>query len=228
MGLLSDIANGDSYDITVIRREKTSNGIKNVKDKAAKIEDSDTNESLLKMKSDGLKVPRPESQQFETLWYKDFLDKVFSSKSHTDFMEIYLRETGEDVDGDYVKFDPEEEGLDLMGSESQFQTHRDLEAEKTLDIFSEEGNQEWYFLAGLGVITMINLGGMYIIVSGLDQAIVSGVEEGFKTVQGNKGVVTGNWVLFSFAGAEMLRKTSNAFKAFGKSVKEHLKRVSPW
>lgn len=190
MGLKA-LIKGNNYDKTVIRREKTSNGFKNVKDKAAEIQDSDTGETLLKMKSDGLKIPKPDNQQFETLWYKDWLDKITSSESHTSFIEIFLKETGENADGDYIQFnaDRDEEQLELTGSEAQFQTHRDLEAEKTLDIFSSDDNQELYFLAGLGVITMINLGGMYIIVNGLDSAVVKGIKEGFKTTQA--GVAAG-------------------------------------
>lgn len=211
MGFLTNIINGDSFDTTVIRREKTSNGFKNVKDKVAEIEDPETGEKQLKMKSDGLKIPKPEAKQFETLWYKDWLDKIFRSKSHTDFMEIYLEETGEDAEGDFISFSPDQGELDFMGSESQFQTHRDLEAEKTLDIFSEEGNQEWYFLAGLGIITMINLGGMYIITNGLDQAIVSGVKEGIQTAQSSQGAVTGSWIMFAFGGRALLKKAKETF-----------------
>jgi len=210
---------GNSYDKTVIRREKTNNGFKNVKDKAAEVKDSDTNEELLKLKSDGLKIPRPQTQQFETLWYKNFVDRIFNSKSHTQFLEVFLKETGDNADGDYVVFDPDE-GLELSGNESQFQVHRDLENEKTLNIFSEEGNQEWYFLAGLGVITMINLGGMYIIVNGLDSAITQGVKEGFKTVQSNQGAVTGNWILFAFAGQQFVSKASSTISNSIEKLKE--------
>jgi len=204
MGTITNLVNGDSFDKTVIRREKTSNGFKNVKDKAAEIQDSDTKETLLKMKSDGLKVPKPDNQQFETLWYKDWMDRIFSTDSHTDFIEIYLKETGDNADGDYVEFNPDnEKELSLSGSEAQFQTHRDLEAEKTLDIFSSDDNQELYFLAGLGVITMINLGGMYIIVSGLQSSIVPGVKQGFQTVQYSAGSAqdaTGMIPVFAFIG----------------------------
>lgn len=213
---------GDSYDTTVIRREKTSNGFKNVKDKAAEVEDSDTGETLLKMKSDGLKIPKPDNQQFETLWYKDWLDKIVSSQSHTDFIEVFLRETGKDADGDYIKFNPKEERetLELSGSEAQFQTHRDLEAEKTLDIFSSDDNQELYFLAGLGVITMINLGGMYIIVSGLEQSVITGIKEGFKTVGSGAAAgkeATGMIPIFAFIGRQKIM-----------NLKETISEALPW
>jgi hypothetical protein len=223
MGLISQIANGDTFDKKILRREKQSNGRwKNRWDKAAEIEDPDTGETQLKFKSDGAIVPKPEGSQFETLWYTSFLDKLTRDVSHCDFIEVYLKDTGSSGDGDWVEFNPEggeddEADLGLVGSESQFQTHRDLESEKTLDIFSEEDNQEWYFLAGLGVITMINLGGMYIIVNGLDQAIKAGVKEGFKTVAGSKSAITGNWVLFAFMGSQAL-----------KTVKSKLSSLKPW
>lgn len=193
MGLLS----GDSYDNRIIRREKTRNGYKNVLDKAAEVEDGDTGEKQLKMKSDGLIVPKPENQKFETLWYRDFFDKLTRTKSHCDFIEIYLKD---EDDGDYVTFNPEDSGLELNGNEAQFQTHRDLENEKTLDLFSEEGNQELYFLAGLGIITMINLGGMWVIVNGLQSSVIEGIQQGFNTVQSqaeNAGDVTGNVILLT-------------------------------
>lgn len=199
------LLSGDSYDTTIIRREKTRNGFKNIKDKAAIIEDSDTGEKQLKMKSDGLIVPKPSNQEFGTLWYRDFLDKLTRTKSHCDFIEVYLKD---DDEGDFVSFQPESEELVLNGNEGQFQTHRDLENEKTLDLFSEDGNQELYFLAGLGVITMINLGGMYVIVNGLDQAIVSGVKEGFQTVQSQAqqaGEVTGNWILLTVGFSHLIQ-----------------------
>ncbi|MFB6193042.1 MAG: hypothetical protein ABEK00_02225 [Candidatus Nanohaloarchaea archaeon] len=212
---------GDSYDTRVLRREKTSNGFKNRWDKVAEKKDSDTKEKQLKFKSDGTVIPKPENYEFETLWYRDWIDKLIpGGKSHTDFIEVYLKESGEGADGDFVQFNSEKGELEASGNESQFQTHRDLEAEKTLDIFSEDDNQQWYFLAGLGVITMINLGGMYIIVHGLDNAIIKGVKQGFKTVQSSKGAVTGSWVMFSFAGAQAARKIRNSCSSLFASAKE--------
>jgi len=181
MGFVRNIVNGDSFDTAVIRREKTQNGYKNVKDKAAEIEDPDTGETLLKFKSDGLKVPKPENQQFETLWYRDWMDRIFRSKSHTDFLEVYLED---DSDGDYVEFDSEGNKLELSGSEGQFQTHRNLEAEKTLDIFSDASNEKWYFLAGLGTLIIIDIAGQYIVNQGMQRAVIEGVRQGYSTVQG--------------------------------------------
>jgi len=218
---LKNVINGDTFDTTVIRREKTSNGFKNVKDKAAEIEDPDTGETLLKMKSDGLKIPKPDNQQFGTLWYKDFVDRITRSKSHTDFIEVYLKETGKDADGDYIQFNPEEdsEDLELAGSEAQFQTHRDLEAEKTLDIFSDDSNEEWYFLAGLGIITIVQLGGMWIVTNGMQDAIITGVKQGFSTVQdtaNNAGSATGLIPVFGFMGRQ---KVSSLVASLNKKLK---------
>lgn len=218
---IKNVINGDTFNKTVIRREKTSNGFKNVKDKAAEIEDPDTGETLLKMKSDGLKIPKPDNQQFETLWYKDFLDRVFRSKSHTDFIEIYLKDKGNDADGDFVQFNPsKDEMLSLSGSEAQFQTHRDLEAEKTLDIFSDDSNEEWYFLAGLGIITIVQLGGMWIVTNGMEQSIVSGVKQGFKTVQDTANTAesaTGMIPVLAFVGRHKIT-----------SIKETICEYLPW
>jgi hypothetical protein len=223
MGLISQIANGDTFDKKILRREKQSNGRwKNRWDKAAEIEDPDTGETQLKFKSDGAIVPKPEGSQFETLWYTSFLDKLTRDVSHCDFIEVYLKDTGSSGDGDWVEFNPEggeddEADLGLVGSESQFQTHRDLESEKTLDIFSEDKNEKWMWLAGLGTLIIIDIAGQYIVNQGLQQGVASGVKQGFEAVQGGKGAVTGNWVLFAFVGSQAL-----------KSVKSKLSALKPW
>jgi len=210
MGFITDIVNGDSFDKKILRREKTSNGFKNVLDKAAEIEDPDTGEKLLKFKSDGLKIPKAESQQYEVLWYRDWIDRLTRTKSHTQFMEVYLKELGDDAHGDFVSFDPEEKELDLMGSESQFQTHRDLEAEKTLDIFSEDGmNQQYIMIGALALIVIIDVAGKYIASQSMEESVYNAMKRVYQTGSSAVGTgqnMTGNWVLFAFAGSQAMKK----------------------
>lgn len=221
MGFITDIVNGDSYDKKILRREKTSNGFKNVLDKAAEIEDPDTGEKLLKFKSDGLQIPKPEAQQFEVVWYRDWIDKVTRTKSHTDFMEVYLKELGDDAHGDFVTFEPAKKELELMGSESQFQTHRDLEAEKTLDIFSEDGmNQQYIMIGALALIVIIDVAGKYIASQSMEESVYNAMkrlqETGASAVSQGQNM-TGNWVLFAFAGSQAMKKvkasTGNLYKS---------------
>lgn len=173
MSLLDKIF-GESYGIKIIRRQVRNGRQDNViEDRAAVVEDDDTKEKQLKLKSDGKKIPKPSNLYFDRIQGSGLLS------TSSDFIEI--EEDGDDVS--FVDFqvssNDDEDGGSLNPERSEkehiFQAHRDFMNKKTLEVWNSASNQEIYILATILMIVVIQLAGQYFIVNGLQSGIVEGV-----------------------------------------------------
>lgn len=176
MGLKTKIL-GPSYQIKILRRQlRNGQQDKVFMDRAAVVEDDESKEKQLKLKSDGKKIPKPSNLNFDQLQSTGLL-----SRGTEDFIEI--EEDGDEISVIDFSYD-KENGLKPERAEKEhiFQAHRNFLNKKTLEAWSQEDNKEILILGLIVFTILVNLAGMYFIVNGLEQSVVDGIVQGMQNV----------------------------------------------
>lgn len=169
---------GESYNLKAIRRDKN---LKTGKiDQATIIEDEDTQEKQIKFKSDGKTIPKPSDLSLTNVKYQGITHKILGGWKRTDMIEVV--EDGDETK--IVKITGEEENYSAETAEKEhlFATHRNFLAKKTVEAWNmDDDNTQMWLAAYLSVLALVTLGGMYMIVNGIESAVVEGVTQGIET-----------------------------------------------
>lgn len=172
---LKGLITGDEYPIRVRRRTPTEEFI----DKGKIIEDEDTNEKQLKLKSDGETFPKPGEDKFDLVAYRKWWHKLLvMPKQRTKGLTMIDHGDGE---GDFVEYSRENEKAKAAGSNRIWDTHRNLMGKKYLELTQEEDNTQLWLAAYLSVLALITLGGMYVITQGIEDAVAQAVKQGIQS-----------------------------------------------
>lgn len=161
---------GPKYDKKVVRQRSPK---ADLWDKAAEIEDNETEQKKWKLKSDGQEIPKPEQSKVGYLFYRKWYHKLlFMPKQRIEY--AIFEDKG---DGNGTFKDPHSESLAGGEDHGIFQTHRTLEAKKYLDLYSEDDNKELYILGALTLIVLTDLIGTYIITNSVDKIAASSIRQ---------------------------------------------------
>lgn len=176
MGILSG-----GYDKKVIRRKIREGQDKTILDEAKVIEEEDSEQKLIKFKSDGKEIPKPGDGNFEQLWYRKWWERLmFIPKKPRDFIEI--KETDDEIE--FIEFNINQDDDEIVRTSEKnhlFQTHRNILARKTVEAWSGEDNTQLWLAAYLSVLALITLGGMYVLTTGVEEAIKEGLTQGLSS-----------------------------------------------
>lgn len=184
MGLTDKIL-GPTYNIKIIRRQlRSGRQDKTFEDLAAVVEDDESDQKQLKLKSDGKKIPKPSNLSFDQIQTLGIL-----RGGNKDFIE--LEEDGDEVSFIDFSYDEDEGELQPERSEKEhiFQAHRNFMNKKTLEAWSQDDNKEILILGLIVFTVLVNLAGQYFIVNGLEASVVDGIVQGFQNV--DIGAATG-------------------------------------
>lgn len=175
---------GPSYDKKVVRRRP----VKGDKwDKAAEITDEDAgDEKQWKLKSDGETVPAPSQDKIGYLFYRKWYHKLlFMPEQKTEY--AILDDRG-GQDGEWKDLSKEDTFLTGGGNSHIFQTHRNLQVQKYVDLYSKDDNTQLWLAGYLTVLALVTIGAAYMIVNGVEQGVKAGAEA---AVQGAKAGASG-------------------------------------
>lgn len=165
---------GKSYDIYVERLNATGT---DSWDKAAEIEDEDTEEKKLRLKSDGTEIPKPGTDKIGKMRYDKWYHKIFGGQNYVD--KLTLIDYG-DGKGDFVDVEHDEGRVKASGSDRMFETHRSLMSQMYSNLFTEEDNTQLWLAGYLTVLALITIGAMYFVTSGIESTVADAVEKGIQ------------------------------------------------
>lgn len=148
----------------------------NIKDTAVEIEDEDTGEKQLKMKSDGVIIPKPGEDKIDTTQQTSLWKKLQGKKY---VKTLKLIDYG-DGSGDFVDIDFDKGKAESSGNDRMFDTHRSLVAQKVSRLFSEDDNTQVWLAAYLTVLAVITIGAMYFVTTGMEDTVAKAVQEGIR------------------------------------------------
>lgn len=158
------------------RVERIRHGEPNIQDKATEIEDDDTGEKQLKLKSDGTIVPKPGADKISTTKTDSLLAKLKGDKYRK---QIKLIDYG-DGSGDFVDVDVDEGKVKASGDERMFETHRNLMQKKISRLFEEEDNTQVWLAAYLTVLALLTVGAMFFVTQGIEDTVAQAVQQGIE------------------------------------------------
>jgi len=161
---------------TTYRVERIKHGEPNIQDKATEIEDEDTSEKQLKLKSDGLIVPKPGADKISTTQTRSLWKKLKGDKYQK---QIKFIDYG-DGSGDFVDVDMDEGRVKASGDERMFDTHRSLMQKKISRLFEEEDKTQVWLAAYLTVLALITVGAMFFVTQGIEDTVAQAVEQGIR------------------------------------------------
>jgi hypothetical protein len=183
---------GKSYDIKV---ERLNSRGPDKWDKAAEIENDKTGEKMLKLKSDGAKLPKPGSDKIGKMRYDKLIHKIFGGQNYVD--KVTLIDYG-DGRADFVDVDHEQGRVEASGNDRMFETHRNLMSQLYSNLFTEEDNTQVWLAAYLTGLAFITIGAMYFVTTGIESTVADAVQKGIEAgisaggeAQGAAGATTG-------------------------------------
>lgn len=206
---------GAPYNKKIVRRRPVK---ADLWDKAAEIEDEETEEKMWKLKSNGEKVPKPSEDKIGYLFhYKWWQRPRFLFPR--DRIEYAIYNDKGDGDGKWVELSSENVDLSGGGDTRMFDTHRNMQAKKYVDLYSKEDNKEMYILGALGIIVFMDIAATYILTSNADKlgasavkkAVEAGVKSAMSASEGASGDVPGVSII-PVAGFVARNKISNLFQ----------------
>jgi len=196
---------GANYDKKVVRQR---NPKADLWDDAAEIEDDETGEKQWKLKDDGETVPKPPQNKTGYMFYRKWYHKLlFMPRQRVEY--AVLKDEG-DGKCEWKKLD--DDSWEAAGNTSAFDTHRNLQAKKYLDLYSEDDNTKLWIAAYLSILVVINLAGMYIITQGVESgvadAVASGINAGVDSASDASGSVPGTSIVpvAGFMGRKKLKE----------------------
>lgn len=170
--------NSEDYDITVIRRITYGKKNETLKDKARIVEKDGDETDVVKFKSDGKEMPKPDKEKFEPVREQGILGKLLGREKRKLLLEV--NEVSDDK-FNAVTFDPSEADLEEIQMENIYENYRNIRNKRTIQAWNSSYDMNKITMGYLTALAIFTLAGMWVLTNGLESAIIEGVKAGIES-----------------------------------------------